>query len=56
MEIPENEELNLRSDNVTKCEDTILAVKEFFKIIKCKRKEILNLVKILDFYLRHWNK
>ena len=35
--------LNLRSDNVTKCKETIMVVKEYEKIIKFKKKGILNL-------------
>ena len=42
-EIIENEELNLRSDNVRSCEDIIAGVKEFNNIIKCKKKGIVNL-------------
>ena len=42
-EIFENEELNLRSDNVRNCEDVIPVVKEFDNIINCKKKGILNL-------------
>ena len=42
-EIIENEELNLRSDNVRSCEDIISGVKEFNNIIKCKKKGIVNL-------------
>ena len=42
-EIIENEELNLRSDNVRSCEGIISGVKEFNNIIKCKKKGIVNL-------------
>ena len=36
--------LNLRLDNIRNCEDAVPVVKEFDKIIKCKKKGILNLV------------
>ena len=42
-EVVENEELNLISDILKNCEDPIPVVKEFDKIIKCKKKIILNL-------------
>ena len=42
-EIVENEELNLISDILKNYEDPIPVVKEFDKIIKCKKKIILNL-------------
>ena len=42
-EIVENEELNLILHNLKNCEDPIPVVKEFDKIIKCKKKIILNL-------------
>ena len=42
-EIVENEELNLRSENVKNCEDAIPVVKKFDNIIKCKKKGIRNL-------------
>ena len=38
----ENEELNLRSDNVRNREDAIPMVKEFDKTLKWSNKEILN--------------
>lgn len=41
--IVENEELNLRSDNVTNCEQAISVVKEFDNIIKCTKKRMVNL-------------
>lgn len=41
--IVENEELNLRSDNVTNCEQAISVVKEFDIIIKCTKKRMVNL-------------
>ena len=41
--IVENEKLNLRSDNVTNCEQPISVVKEFDNIIKCKKKRMVNL-------------
>ena len=39
----ENEELNLRSNNVRNYNDSVHVVKEFDNIIKCKKKWILNL-------------
>ena len=41
--IVENEELNLRSDNVTNCEQAISVVKEFDNVIKCTKKRMVNL-------------
>lgn len=42
-EIVENEDFNFRSNNLRNCEDTIPVVKDFDKIIKFKKKGILNL-------------
>ena len=41
--IVENEELNLRSDNVTNCEQAVSVVKKFDNIIKCTKKRMVNL-------------
>ena len=35
--------LNLSSDNVRNCKETTMFVKEYEKIIECKKKGILNL-------------
>ena len=39
-EIVENQELNLKSENVIDCEEAIPVMKEYKKIIKGKKKRI----------------
>ena len=43
VKISKKKELNLRSINIRNCEDAIPVVKEFDKIIRCKKKGIFNL-------------
>ena len=45
--------LNLSLDNVRNCEETTTLVKEYEKIIKCKKKEILNLRINKDVYFKY---
>ena len=53
-DIVENEELNLRSDNVVYCQEAIPTVKEYETIIKWweffKRWEFVKIVEVLEKY------
>ena len=42
-EIVEKEEINLKPDNVRNCEEAIPEVKQYKKIIECKKRGIPNL-------------
>ena len=45
--------LNLSSDDVRNCKETIRFVKECEKTFECKKKRIFNLAYKQDFYLKN---